>query len=177
MPRRPPRPPGRVRSTVGGAWHDQLVTTVLQYLVVAAVIGLVVFGIAVFVFGRGEQLAPLSPRVSPTELPDTGMTPEDVRKVRFAMALRGYRMSDVDWALERMAGELERLRGQLAGLSGSGVDPVSDADAAQQSDPAEVLIGVSAPAGSSVDLRRSEVSESEISRSDSGSSDSSGEQR
>jgi DivIVA domain-containing protein len=96
------------------------VTTVLQYLVIAAVIGLVVFGLAVFVFGRGEQLAPLSPRTSPTELPDNKITADDVRTVRFAMALRGYRMSDVDWALERMAEELDRLRAQVAALSGEG---------------------------------------------------------
>ena len=93
-------------------------TTVLQYLVIAGVIGLVVFALAIFVFGRGEQLAPLSPRVSPTELPEHGMSAEDVRRVRFAMALRGYRMSDVDWALDRMADELERLRGKVAALSG-----------------------------------------------------------
>jgi len=94
------------------------VTTVLQYLVIAGVIGLVVFALAVFVFGRGEQLAPLSPRISPTELPETGMTAEDVRRVRFAMALRGYRMGDVDWALERMADEVERLRDKVALLTG-----------------------------------------------------------
>ena len=89
-------------------------TTVLQYLVIAAVIGGVIFAIAVFVFGRGEQLAPLPPRTSPTELPDDGLTGQDVRSVRFAMALRGYRMSDVDWALERLATELDGLRTQLA---------------------------------------------------------------
>ena len=89
-------------------------TTVLQYLVIAAVIGGVIFAIAVFVFGRGEQLAPLPPRTSPTELPDDGLTGQDVRSVRFAMALRGYRMSDVDWALERLATELDGLRAQLA---------------------------------------------------------------
>jgi len=104
---------------------------VLQYLVIAGVIGLVVFALAVFVFGRGEQMAPLSPRVSPTELPDHDMSGEDVRRVRFAMALRGYRMSDVDWALDRMADELERLRGKVAALSGEssseGQRPVSSA--------------------------------------------------
>lgn len=89
-------------------------TTVLQYLVIAAVIGGAVFAITVFVFGRGEQMAPLPPRTSPTELPDDGITGQDVRSVRFAMALRGYRMSDVDWALERMATELDGLRAQLA---------------------------------------------------------------
>ncbi len=93
-------------------------TTVLQYLVIAAVIGLVIFGIAVVIFGRGEQMAPLSPRASPTELPDEGMTGDDVRSMRFAMALRGYRMSDVDWALERMADELDRLKSQVTALSG-----------------------------------------------------------
>ena len=93
-------------------------TTVLQYLVIAAVIGLVMFALAVFVFGRGEQLAPLSPRTSPTELPEHGMTGADVSTVKFAMALRGYRMSDVDWALERMAGEIDRLRAEIATLSG-----------------------------------------------------------
>jgi DivIVA domain-containing protein len=121
------------------------VTTVLQYLVIAAVIGLVVFGIVVFVFGRGEQLAPLSPRVSPTELPDAEMTAEDVRKVRFAIALRGYRMSDVDWALERMAGELDRLRTQLADLSGSGIEPNTGSKPTQQPGSSEVLTGVSGP--------------------------------
>jgi len=95
------------------------VTTVLQYLVIAAVIGLVVFGIAVLVFGRGEQMAALSPRTSPTELPDRDMSADDVRKVRFAMALRGYRMSDVDWALEKVADELDRLRAEVAELSGA----------------------------------------------------------
>jgi len=119
------------------------VTTVLQYLVIAAVIGLVVFGIAVFVFGRGEQLAPLSPRVSPTELPDTEMTADDVRKVRFAMALRGYRMSDVDWALERMAGELDRLRAQVAELRGDASEQIPGSESAQRPVPYEMLAGVS----------------------------------
>ena len=105
-----PAPRTANRGAVGPSWHDRPVTTVLQYLVIAAVIGLVVFGLAVVVFGRGEQLAPLSPRSSPTELPDGGIAAADVRKMRFAMSLRGYRMSDVDWALERMADEIDRLR-------------------------------------------------------------------
>lgn len=117
-------------------------TTVLQYLVIAAVIGLVVFGLAVFVFGRGEQMAALSPRTSPTELPDHDLAADDVRKVRFAMALRGYRMSDVDWALEKLADELDRLRAEVAQLSGAA--DASDAErpmaavAASRSDPEDV---------------------------------------
>ena len=112
-------------------------TTVLQYLVIAAVIGLVVFGLAVVVFGRGEQMAPLSPRSSPTELPDRGMSGQDVRTLRFAMALRGYRMSDVDWALERMAGEIDRLRTAVTGLGGD-PDPVPDPASADDPELASV---------------------------------------
>jgi DivIVA domain-containing protein len=132
------------------------VTTVLQYLVIAGVIGLVVFALAVFVFGRGEQLAPLSPRISPTELPDTGMTADDVRRVRFAMALRGYRMGDVDWALDRMADEVERLRGKVAALTGesppgaAGVEPSAQteldldetADSSVETETGSVLSGM-----------------------------------
>ncbi|WP_420121399.1 DivIVA domain-containing protein [Nakamurella sp.] len=109
-------------------------TTVLQYLVIAAVIGGVIFALAVFVFGRGEQMAPLPPRTSPTELPDAGLTGEDVRSVRFAMALRGYRMSDVDWALERMAGEVDRLRAELADRAGPAPGPDADAGADRGAD-------------------------------------------
>lgn len=87
--------------------------TVVQYLVIAAVIGAVMFGIAVFVFGRGEQMAPLPARMSPVELPASGVRGDDVRHVRFGLALRGYRMSDVDWALERLADELDVLHHRL----------------------------------------------------------------
>ncbi len=123
-------------------------TTVLQYLVIAAVIGLVIFGIAVVIFGRGEQMAPLSPRTSPTELPDDGMTGDDVRSMRFAMALRGYRMSDVDWALERLSEELDRLKAQVTALSGGsewsdpehdGADDEALRSASSQPPPADPL--------------------------------------
>jgi DivIVA domain-containing protein len=92
------------------------VTTVLQYLVIATVIGLVLFGLALFLFGRGEQLAALPARTSPAELPDRDVDGSDVRDVRFALAVRGYRMSDVDWTLERLADELDRTKARLAEL-------------------------------------------------------------
>lgn len=101
-------------------------TTVLFYLVIAAVIGLVVFFLAVFVFGRGEQMAPLDPRTSPAELPETDITSEDVRSIRFALALRGYRMSDVDWTLERLGEQLDALRRENELLRG--VVPDGSAD-------------------------------------------------
>src|SRR5699024_1830080 len=93
------------------------------YLVIAAVIGLVVFVIAAFVFGRGEQMAPLAPRTSPSELPDDAIGGDDVRRVRFGLALRGYRMSDVDWTLDRLADELDRLHRRISELGGEPVPP------------------------------------------------------
>lgn len=92
--------------------------TVLQYLVIAAAIGLVVFLVAVLVFGRGEQMAPLPARTSPAELPDGGIAGPDIRGVRFAVGARGYRMSDVDWTLERLADEVDRLRVEVVSLGG-----------------------------------------------------------
>jgi DivIVA domain-containing protein len=114
------------------------VTTVLFYFVIAAVIGLVIFFLVVFVFGRGEQMAPLDPRTSPAELPDHDITSEDVRKIRFSLALRGYRMSDVDWTLERLGDQLDVLRRENAELRGETSDP--------EAAPAEsrVPVGVSA---------------------------------
>jgi DivIVA domain-containing protein len=105
-----------------------VVLTLLLYLVIAAAIGLVVFAITAFLFGRGEQMAALSPRTSPAELPDLAITPEDVRRVRFSLALRGYRMSDVDWTLERLADEIGRLRDELAAAGAPDDDGGSDPD-------------------------------------------------
>ncbi len=94
------------------------VITVLEYVVIAAAIGAVVFVLAVLVFGRGEQMAALPPRTSPSELPDQAVGGDDVRRVRFGLALRGYRMSDVDWTLDRLADELDRLHRRVSELSG-----------------------------------------------------------
>ena len=125
--------------------------TVLEYLVIAAAIGLVVFVLAVFVFGRGEQMAPLSPRISPAELPDSAIAGEDVRRIRFSLALRGYRMSDVDWTLDRVSAELDRLHRRVAELGGEpvppGVAPTAEKDLfpdEADADDAPVLAGVGA---------------------------------
>jgi DivIVA domain-containing protein len=73
----------------------------------------VVFLLASVVFGRGEELPALPPGASPTRLPSSGVTAEDVRGVRFQLVLRGYKMSEVDWVLRRLGGELEDLRAEV----------------------------------------------------------------
>jgi DivIVA domain-containing protein len=50
---------------------------------------------------------------------DGPLTAEDLRRVRFTSALRGYRMSEVDALLERLAIELEAARAETRRLQGN----------------------------------------------------------
>ncbi len=90
--------------------------TALIYLVVMAVVAAVVFLGASLLFGRGEELAPLPPGATPTYLPADALSGADLRRVKFAQVVRGYRMSEVDWALDRAATEVDRLRARVAEL-------------------------------------------------------------
>jgi DivIVA domain-containing protein len=92
------------------------VTTALIYLVVMILVAAVVFLLASVVFGRGEELPALPPGASPTRLPSSGITADDLHAVRFQLVLRGYKMSEVDWVLRRVGGELEELRAEVAEL-------------------------------------------------------------
>ena len=83
--------------------------TALIHVVVLLVVAALLFVVASSVFGRGEELAPIPPGASPTWLPDSDVEASDVRALRFQQAVRGYRMAEVDWVLDHLAGELERL--------------------------------------------------------------------
>ncbi len=91
--------------------------TALIYVLVLAVVAAVVFVAAAAVFGRGEELAPLAPDATPTRLPAVEVQGSDVRGLRFQQVLRGYRMIEVDWALERLAGELDRVQSDRRDLA------------------------------------------------------------
>ena len=84
--------------------------TGLIYLLVLVLVAAVVYLLAVFVFGRGERLAPLPPAASPTRLPAEDLGGDDVRAVRFQQTVRGYKMSEVDWVIDRLAKEIDELR-------------------------------------------------------------------
>jgi DivIVA domain-containing protein len=79
----------------------------------------VVFLLAALVFGRGEELAPLPPGASPTRLPSEDITAEDVRELKFQQVFRGYKMSEVDWVLQRLATEVGELRARVEELESS----------------------------------------------------------
>ena len=89
---------------------------IVTYLVVLILLSAVLFGIASFIFGRGEQLPPLPRSTTATVLPASGVTGPDVEAVRFTQVLRGYKTSEVDWVLDRLGAELDQLRGELAAV-------------------------------------------------------------
>jgi DivIVA domain-containing protein len=65
-------------------------------------------GIAVVAAGRGTPMAPAYDDRPDATVPRTGeVGPDDLRRVRFSLAFRGYRMSEVDALLSRLAKEME----------------------------------------------------------------------
>lgn len=86
-------------------------------LVVLAVIG----GIAVVAAGRWGGLAPAEPeRSAAGALPPGEVGRPEVDALRFTLAVRGYRMSEVDAVLDRLLGEIERRDARIAELGSRG---------------------------------------------------------
>jgi DivIVA domain-containing protein len=89
---------------------------------VAFVVGVLVVGGLLFLgasllLGRGETQPPAALDRSPVELPDDRpVTAEDVRALRISVAVRGYRMSEVDWLLDQFAITLEERDAEIARL-------------------------------------------------------------
>jgi DivIVA domain-containing protein len=76
-------------------------------VIVVAVMG----GIAVVAAGRGGSMAETYDDRPDARVPVDGpLTSHDLRRVRFSTAVRGYRMSEVDALLDRLASELEPPR-------------------------------------------------------------------
>jgi DivIVA domain-containing protein len=93
------------------------VKTVLEYLLGMLLVGGVLFLLVSVVFGRGEALAPVPPDAVPVELPEQRpATADDIRLLRLPVVLRGYRMHEVDWVLDRLAAELDRRDAEIARL-------------------------------------------------------------
>ncbi len=84
---------------LSGAWHDR---TVQLFLVLVALA--VVAGVAAVALGhvRGVLDEPTHSRPY-RPLPEGRLEPDDVDDVRFSLALRGYRMEEVDAVLTRLS--------------------------------------------------------------------------
>lgn len=93
----------------------------MMWLFVIVVV-LVLGGVAAVAAGRGEPMAPAYDD-RPDALVPAGrrLTGDDLRGLRLSVALRGYRMSEVDALLARLAAELDEARGTAAPAD-TGVD-------------------------------------------------------
>lgn len=105
--------------------------TVLLYLLVMVLVGGVLFLVASVVFGRGEEMAPLPPATTVTALPAADVTGADVQDLRFQQVFRGYKASEVDWALDRLGAEIDSLRAELADARAAAAAPVAVANGAE----------------------------------------------
>ena len=76
--------------------------------VFAILIVLAMGGIAAVASGRGRGLAPAHDDRPDALVPAQGpLDAADLRRVRFSLAFRGYRMSEVDALLDRLADQLQ----------------------------------------------------------------------
>ena len=74
----------------------------------AILIVLAMGGVALVAAGRGTPLAEADHDRPALLVPsDRPLVGRDLRRVRFSLAFRGYRMSEVDALLDRLAGELD----------------------------------------------------------------------
>jgi DivIVA domain-containing protein len=93
------------------------VGTVFGYIVALVVVGGLLFLAASFAFGRGEEMAPALPDGTPLELPDDRLADgSDLRALRLSVAVRGYRMDEVDWLLDKLSEQVDTRDREIARL-------------------------------------------------------------
>lgn len=129
-------------------------TYALGLLVVAGVL----FLIATFVFGTGEEQSPARADVTPLELPaGRPVVGADLRALRLPVTVRGYRMIDTDWLIEEMASALDSRDKQIGHLQAALTHSAPYAGAGETDhgpvridDPLDDQFEVHRPAGSSL---------------------------
>ena len=85
--------------------------TLLMVLLTLAVVAGVIAVATGMIRGGLDEPAPTIPARG---LPAEGITGRDVAALRFVQGFRGYRMDQVDAALDALAGEVDKLRAQVA---------------------------------------------------------------
>jgi len=73
----------------------------------ALLLVLLMGAIAVVAAGRGEPMSQAYDDRPDPVLPVADIRGDDLRRARFSLALRGYRMSEVDALLDRLARQLD----------------------------------------------------------------------
>src|SRR5690349_22366752 len=88
----------------------------LLYIAAALVIAAIVFGVTVMLGGGDPGLTPTEPDGRAVPLPsDRPLGEEDLIRTKFDTAFRGYRMAQVDQALQRAAYDIG-YKGELIGV-------------------------------------------------------------
>ncbi|WP_372735827.1 DivIVA domain-containing protein [Nocardioides sp.] len=93
----------------------------------AILLVLLMGGIAAVAAGRGQPLAQAYDDRPDPVLPVGEISGTDLRRARFSLAVRGYRMSEVDTLLDRLARQLDAAGDHSdAQADLGGADPASD---------------------------------------------------
>ncbi|MGX6605173.1 DivIVA domain-containing protein [Micromonosporaceae bacterium Da 78-11] len=88
----------------------------LLFIVVALVVAAIVFGVTVMMSGGDSGLTPVEPDGRAVPLPsDRPLGEDDISRTRFDTTFRGYRMTQVDQALQRAAYDIG-YKGELIGV-------------------------------------------------------------
>ncbi|MEV6349998.1 DivIVA domain-containing protein [Actinoplanes sp. NPDC051851] len=123
----------------------------LLFIVVALVVGTIVFGVTVLLSGGDSGLTPVEPDGRSLPLPsDRPLDEVDISRTRFDTAWRGYRMAQVDQALQRAAYDIG-YKGELIGVLEAEVTALregrtADADALRKAREAAIAPAPAAPA-------------------------------
>jgi DivIVA domain-containing protein len=92
----------------------------------AILIVLALGGVALVAAGRGAPLVEVYDDRPDASVPAEGpLRAEDLRRVRFSLAFRGYRQSEVDALLDRLAIECEQAGEEQASDPGHGDEPTA----------------------------------------------------
>lgn len=111
-------------------------------LLAAVGVLLVIFLAAVFATREDQALQPAPADLADVALPDRALRPQDVRGVRLGVAVRGYRMAEVDRVLERLAEELaerDEIIEVLSAVDPSAGDPPAEIDPPAGDQPEQAL--------------------------------------
>jgi DivIVA domain-containing protein len=90
--------------------------------------------IALLAAGKGTPMSEVYDDRPDALVPAEGdLTGDDLRRVRFSLAFRGYRMSEVDALLERLAAQVDAPEG---GWPAPGIEPAGVVEPASDPEPA-----------------------------------------
>jgi DivIVA domain-containing protein len=115
----------------------------LVFVLAVLLVGGVLFLVGSLLLGRGETQPPADPGRSPVALPDDrAVTAADVHALQITVTARGYRMTEVDWLLDRLARSLEERDAEIAGLR---AELAARAEQEMPTDPGATPIEVAEP--------------------------------